>query len=348
VHGNALHGVYIRGMECGNAIIDGLLERKPSALPLLPGQDIRAVGYLQDLLRGHGYAFLPDPRAATYSRYGSETRLAISAYRRKHDLDLTARKDCAGSGLLRDLVDRPAPAAAVCPAYIPLVLDVAFTPILRFVWLTSLFETGGVFENLNLNMDQCGVSFGILQWSQKAGQLHRILQSCRTREPAEWTRIMADHGITSGNALVDYTATANGGLNARGWAIDPAFELTKDPWRIMLVTLGASQPMQRVQLELASETYSVELARVTAYAGSDTSERVVAFLLDLANQFGPARVEEQYKRAAQPGVSESAILKSMEDAFIALARLQFQPQVRARREFFRTTKQLSDEPLPAG
>jgi hypothetical protein len=35
----------------------------------------------------------------------------------------------------------------------------------------------------------------------------------------------------------------------------------------------------------------------------------------------------------------------MEDAFTAIARLQFQPQVRARREFFRTTTMLSDQPL---
>ncbi len=92
--------------------------------------------------------------------------------------------------------------------------------------------------------------------------------------------------------------------------------------------------MQRVQLGLASATYSAELAHQTAYVGSTTSERGFAFLLDLANQFGPARVEELYKRAAQPGVREGAILQTMEDTFTAIARFQFQPQVRARREFF--------------
>ena len=85
------------------------------------------------------------------------------------------------------------------------------------------------------------------------------------------------------------------------------------------------------------------MARATAYASKTTSQRGFAFLLDLANQFGPVRVEEQYKRAAEPGVNEGAVLMAMENAFTAIARLQFQPQVRARREFFRTTKQLSDE-----
>jgi hypothetical protein len=265
--------------------------------------------------------------------------MAVTDYRRKHGLDPS--KDRAGSGLLRDLILRPALKAGLGPAYVPLVLDIAFTPILRFVWLTSLFETGGVFETLNLNTDQCGVSFGLLQWSQKPGQLHKFLEACSTREPAEWVRIIG------GNAVLEYTAKPNGGLDSRGWAIDPAFELTKDPWSSKLQALGTSLPMQRVQLALASEVYRVEIARETGYAGKSTSERGFAFLLDLANQFGPPRVEREYTKAAQAGVAEASILKNMEDAFTAMASLQFQPQVRARREFFRTTTLLSDEPPPA-
>lgn len=288
-------------------------------------------------MRGHGYRFLPDPRASSWGHYGSETGLAIADYRRKHALD--PDKDRAGSGLFRDLIDRPAPKASIGPAYAPLVLDVAFTPILRFVWLTSLFETGGVFQTLNLNTDQCGTSFGILQWSQKPGQLHKFLEACSTREPTEWAGMMGE------NTILDYTSQPNGGLDAHGYAVDPAFELTKDPWKSKLQALGASLPMQRVQLDLASETYRAELDREAGYVSKTTSERGFAFLLDLANQFGPGRVERHYKLAAQTGVSEAAILKSMQDAFTAIAGLQFQPQVRARREFFRATTLLSDQPL---
>src|SRR5271166_1508693 len=127
------------------------------------------------------------------------------------------------------------------------------------------------------------------------------------------------------STILDYTAKPNGGLDARGFAVDPAFELTKDPWKSRLQALGASLPMQRVQLALAAETYNAELARQTAYASKTTSQRGFAFLLDLANQFGPARVEQQYKQAAQPGVAEADILKAMEDAFTAIAKPQFQP-----------------------
>jgi hypothetical protein len=323
-------------MNCGDSTIDGLLAGDAFVKPLYPGTEAPAVGYLQDLLRGHGYNYLPDPRAPYYNAYGTATRRAIADYRSRNRL---TSGDQADSGLLRDIVSRAAPKAALGPAYVPLVLDVAFTPILRFVWLTSLFETGGAFQTLNLNTDQCGVSFGILQWSQKAGQLHSVLQACSTREPAEWVRIFGSDNI------LDYTAKPNGGLDAHGFAVDPAFELTKDPWKSRLQVLGASLPMQRVQLDLAAETYGAELARETVWANKTTSDRGFAFLLDLANQFGPARVEQQYKQAAQPGVGEAEILKAMEDVFTSIARPQFQPQVRARREFFRTTPLLSVPPV---
>jgi hypothetical protein len=204
-------------MNCGDSTIDGLLAGDASVKPLSPGAVAPAVGHLQDLLRGHGYSYLPDPRAASYSTFGSATGRAVADYRSRNGLSAAGQAD---SALLRDLISRPAPKAGLGPGYVPLVLDVAFTSILRFVWLTSLFETGGVFQTLNLNTDQCGVSFGILQWSQKPGQLNRFLQACSSREPAEWTRIMG------GDSIIAYTAKPNGGLDAAGTAVDPAFELT--------------------------------------------------------------------------------------------------------------------------
>ncbi len=315
--------------------IDGLLAGDASAQPLTPGAKAPAVGHLHDLLRGHGYSYLADPRASQYSAYGPATTRAISDYRRNNGL---AAAPAADTALLRDLVSRPAPKGGIGPAYVPLVLDTAFTSIHRFIWLTTLFETGGAFQTLNLNTDACGVSFGILQWAQKPGQLHRILQGCHHRDPVEWSRIMPD------DTVLAFTAKPNGGVNTKGLALDPAFELTKGPWKSRLQALGASRIMQRVQLDLASETYSAELARERTYVLPTTSERGFAFLLDLVNQFGPGRVEQHYKDAAKTAASEADILQTLENVFVAIARPQFQPQVRARREFFRTTKLLSDAP----
>jgi hypothetical protein len=322
-------------MISGNATIDGLLAADVSVQPLSPGTHVPAVGYLQDLLRCHGYSYLPDPRLSYYGTWGASTTRAVADYRRKHSLATGATAD---SALLRDLVQRPATQPQLSPAWVPLVLDTAFTDVLRFVWLTSLFETGGLFAKMNLNTDECGVSFGILQWSQRAGQLHNFFHACSTRQPGEWETIMG----TQAGALLDYTARPNGGVDPRGFALDPAFELTKDPWKTRLDALGGSHAMQRVQLELASETYDTALLKIKAWTHPDTSERTLAFLLDLTNQFGPGRVQQHYAQVAQSGVPESEILKKMEDAFTALSRPQFQQQVRGRREFFRTTALLAD------
>lgn len=327
-------------MNCGDPTIDGLLAGEASIQPLSPGADGRAVGYLQELLRGHGYHALPDARGPSYGIYGPATRLAVTDYRRRNSL---APGEHADSPLIGDLVRRPASHAVLGPAYVPLALNVPFTPVIRFVWLTSLFETGGRLGTLNLNSDQCGVSFGILQWAQKPGQLHVILQACCTREPAEWERVFG--GAVGGTGILDHTAKPNGGLDARGHSVDPNFELTEDPWKTRLEALGAIPAMQRVQVDLASNVYSTGLKQTRGYAHGIQSERGFAFLLDLANQFGAGRVAQQYKKAGESGVPEPEILKRMEDAFTSIARLQFQPQVRARREFFRSTALLSDQPI---
>ena len=323
-------------MNCGDPTIDGLLAEEASIPNLATGANNHAVGYLQDLLRGHGYNLLPGPREPSYSIYGPATSRAVADYRRRNAL---APGDSADSALLKDLVQRPAANAQLSPAYAPLVMNVLFTSITRFVWLTSLFETGGAFGSLNLNTDQCGVSFGILQWSQKPGQLHKLLLACNTEEPAEWSHIIG------GTAILDHTAKPNGGVDARGYSVDPGFELTKDPWKARLLALGASPAMQRIQLALASDAYLTELTAIGATTPEIRSERGHAFLLDLANQFGPGRIAQHYQTAAQSGTTESEILKQLEDAFTNLARPQFQPQVRARREFFRTTPLLSDDPF---
>jgi peptidoglycan hydrolase-like protein with peptidoglycan-binding domain len=175
-------------MNCGDSTIDGLLAGDASVKPLTSGAVAPAVGHLQDLLRGHGYSYLPDPRAASYGTFGSATGRAIADYRSRNGLSAA---DQADSGLLRDIISRPAPKAGLGPAYVPLVLDAAFAPILRFVWLTSLFETGGVFQTLNLNTDQCGVSFGIsavVAEARPAASIPAGLQRSRTR------RMGAHHG----------------------------------------------------------------------------------------------------------------------------------------------------------
>jgi hypothetical protein len=202
------------------------------------------------------------------------------------------------------------------------------------VWLTSLFETSGRFSRLNLNTDGCGVSFGLLQWSQRAGRLHELFAACSIRETEEWRRIMG----AGASDLLEYTAKPNGGVDAHGAAVNPAFELTREPWKSRLQALGASAAIQRVQLNLAQQSYENLLRQLRRELPVAASERLVAFLLDLMNQFGPSRVLQFYRTVSD---ASDAMLR-MEEHFTALANPGFEAQVRARRAFFRTTPLLSD------
>ncbi len=200
------------------------------------------------LLRGHGYNLLPDPRVPWYGKYGLSTSHAVADYRRKNGLPAA---DCADSALLKDLVQRPAPKRAEYPAYVTLVMNVLFTPITRFVWLTSLFETGG--------------AFGPAQPQHRS--VRRFLRNSAMVAEARSTAQTASHvpdtksppngriigGIAGSTAILDHTAKPNGGVDAKGNSIDPDFELTKDPWKSRLLALGASPAMQTVQLDLASD-----------------------------------------------------------------------------------------------
>src|ERR1700691_2703398 len=116
-------------MNCGDPTIDGLLAGESSVQPLTPGANSSSVGYLQELLRGHGYNSLPDARGPSYGIYGPSTRQAVTDYRRKNGLAAGERAD---SALIGDLVRRAAPHAVLGPAYVPLILNVPFAPIVRF------------------------------------------------------------------------------------------------------------------------------------------------------------------------------------------------------------------------
>jgi hypothetical protein len=141
-------------MNCGDATTDGRLQNNRSAQAPMPGANGVAVSYLQDLLRGHGQSSIPD---TVYGGYGLATSQAMPSDRTKYGFPAGHEVD---SVTLADVVTRRAETAVLGRAYVPLVLYVPFTPIARFVWLTSLFdagfESGGVFAMLNLNTDHCG------------------------------------------------------------------------------------------------------------------------------------------------------------------------------------------------
>ena len=314
-------------MNCGEPIIDGLLANDTSVSPLTHGAIGNAVAYLQDLLRGHGYSLMPDPRVAGYGNFGLATARAVNDF---------SGGNCtiADNALLTDLVSRRAKTAVLSPAYLPLVLGIPFTTTAQFLWLSSLFETCGAFGAINHNTDGCGLSFGILQWSQRSGQLHNLLKACGFDPSA-----------------VEYSGRPSGGLDADGWSIDPAFEFTRDPWLAKFAALAGDPAMQRIQVTIASTAYDAQIKRIATWPGESKSERLTAFLLDLCNQFGPSRVQKQY--AALATLTEAEIMQKLEDEFTALASpvfsLRYESAGRSfgRRRFSATSRYRTGESFPS-
>src|SRR5712691_3634331 len=73
--------------KCGVPRIDDLFAGQPAVPPIAAGEaDRESVGAVQDLLRGHGFASLPDPRASAYGSFGDLTRAAVRTFRGNNGL----------------------------------------------------------------------------------------------------------------------------------------------------------------------------------------------------------------------------------------------------------------------
>ena len=53
--------------------------------------------------------------------------------------------------------------------------------------------TEGKTDSLNLNRDGNGLSYGIIQWTQRSGSLYKLLGSMQATDPAEFARVFGAH-----------------------------------------------------------------------------------------------------------------------------------------------------------
>ncbi|MFB3828539.1 MAG: hypothetical protein ACE15B_17355 [Bryobacteraceae bacterium] len=314
--------------------IDGLISG--GGVPLAQGDpDREAVCLLQDLLRCQGYTRIPDARSPGYGTFGNLTREAVLGCRAAAGLDARPQADAA---LLLDLARRPASRPAASRGYLALALDYDWDDTLAAVAATSLFESGGRFDCVNRNTDRAGLSFGIIQWAQRPGRLHELLQGFQTRQPAIFARLAVD-----GPGLLAHTALPNGGVERdTGRTVDPRYALVDPPWLDRFLAMGRDRDLQKVQVDMAVEAYRASLARLLPKAPEIRSERGCAFLLDLANQHGDGGAASIYAAVRTPGMAEADLLAAMQRESVRRVTAQFGEGSReaastfSRREFFRT------------
>ncbi len=282
---------------------------------------------------------MPNPTAADYGLFGGLTRTAVNGFRTSNGL---AAADIVDSQTVQSLVRAPAKTPVVSRPYVTLVLDFEWTGLTKVVALTSILEGEGSFGAMNLNTDKAGMSYGIIQWAQKPQRLHELLLAYQATDGDEFTTIFGggDAGVASG--LLSHTGLPNGGVDASGVTTDPDFDLVDARWKGRFQAATLSPQCQKVQVTAALSAFQSSLQLLKGYAPEFTTERQVAFMLDLANQYGNGGAESLYKATAQAGQTAMDHLAAIADRSVSQIAASAQAGTRNRRNLFLNTPLLAD------
>lgn len=333
-------------MNCGIDSIDRLM--LDASAPAIDGTDREAVAAVQALLRGHGFPRMPSLLDQSFGTLGPATRAAVTAFRATQKL---AASDAVDAATMRALVTVPAVTPVLSHAYLALVLDVDFSGILPVAAVTMQVEGGGRFTAANWNTDRCGLSFGLIQWAQKPGRLHELLLAMDTAHPDLFTQILGGGDPGLARALLLHTAKASGGVDPRtGVTIDPRFDLVAEPWRSRFLAAGREPIFQKQQVTTATDAFDQSLGLIRRAVPLVTSQRGLAAMLDVANQFGDSGAASVARAVMTTDMTESAFLLAIEAETVDRVGRKYgvdSAEARStanRRQLIRTTPWLTDEP----
>jgi peptidoglycan hydrolase-like protein with peptidoglycan-binding domain len=329
--------------KCGILRIDGLFEGSLVVLPIAAGdQDDQSVGAVQDLLRAQGFK-MPSPLASDYGTFGPKTTAAVTSFRQAQGLDDGADVD---PSVLQALVKAAAPDPIASRPYTTLGLDLQWSGLSKVMTLTTLLEGGGKFGAINPNTDKAGLSFGIIQWAQKPGRLLDILQAFHDEDAALFAQTFGAGDVSVSDGLLAHVAKAHGGVDpSTGETIDSEFDLIDDTWTPRFLSAARNRRFQTTQIAVAKEAFQSALTTITSFAQDITTERNVAFMLDLANQHGVAGARDIYESTVADQQTLAAHLAAIVEESVARVADAFKDATRARRELFLSTDLLSDDPF---
>lgn len=343
------------GVTCPTGIseIDQFFTADSSAPLDLAKATRDTLGAIQDLLTGHGFSNLPSVLSPHYGFCNDTTQKALSTFQSSCGLPSDA---LITSQTMKQLVGLAAMDPRATQAHLSLVLGIPFTGIHRLLVLTAQLEGVGRFAALNLNTDLAGLSFGLIQWAQRPGRLLEIVSAFRDADGSAFVQIFGDGNAALASGLIAHLSKPFGGvLEKTGVSNDPQFDLISTPWPNRFKAAALHRDFQRVQVTTARHAFETSLAHLMRYdtAKLVRSERAVAFMLDVANQFGdgciqkPANAPDRglagiYRSVVRSGMNEQDLLQDVGNATAAAMPARFQAAVRARRSLFLTTPILSE------
>jgi peptidoglycan hydrolase-like protein with peptidoglycan-binding domain len=313
-----------------------------SAPPIRPGDDPAAVGAVQDLLGSHGNGGLPGLTSPVYGVFGPKTVAALGGFQAAHGL---AVRNLVDRETLASLVGEPAMDPRACRAYAGLTLGFPPSALLKALCLVAHMEGLGRFSAITLNTDHAGLSFGLIQWAQRPGRLAEILTAFQSADATQFRAVFGAGDGDLAQRLLRHARQPGGGVSPAGETTDAAFNLIEEPWlsRFQRAALAPAFQQAQIRTALASFTRFLEAAR--AAAPEVSTERGVAFLLDVANQFGDAGMRRLCQAARRDGTAERDLLETIAEATVGRMPDKFKMGVRARRDVFLHTVWLSDGPF---
>jgi N-acetyl-anhydromuramyl-L-alanine amidase AmpD/peptidoglycan hydrolase-like protein with peptidoglycan-binding domain len=328
---------------CGIARIDQMITGTVSDPIAQTETDRDAVSIVQDLLTGQGFRSLPGLLSPQRGIFGFRTVQAITDFQSRCSMPATGQVDPTTLG---KLISAPASDPRANQAYLTLVLGNSFSGMSRVLSLVAQMEGVGKFAALNRNTDQAGLSFGLIQWAQRPGRLVEILKAFRDASRGSFVTIFGAGDAALADDLITHVSRKNGGvIKETGLTIDPDFDLIAEPWISRFQQAALLPLFQAVQVGIALAAFEKSRAAVKVYAPGLISERAVAFMIDVANQYGDGGAKGLFETVNRPGMSEADALEAIADESVQRIADKFKGGVRARRDTFLNTPLFSDEPF---
>lgn len=172
---------------------------------------------------------------------------------------------------------------------------------------TAKFEGGrDGFSSINANSDNSGLSFGLINWSQRGGGLYELLAGMYTMAPAAFGRVFGPGYRT----LLQ---------RAREKSLEPVEGalLWEEPWLSRFRSAALDPDLRKVQTDLALYGSYMQAASDAMVTMGLRSERALGVVFDRAVQQGPGRT----RRIAQAVAQEASTLPTERqrlERFIAL------------------------------
>ena len=151
------------------------------------------------------------------------------------------------------------------------VMDIAA----RVIDYVANGESKGKFWAQNRNTDGQGLSYGLIQWTQKSGALGKLLTRMNTADPVAFARTFGPDA-----ALLLKTTTSP------TEAVRMSLPLWSEPWTSRFTAAGHVRAFQLVQAEAAKTGASWQAALDIAEIFGVRTERALVLFFDRANHHG--------------------------------------------------------------